>query len=50
MFRSWVRLLPYFLVVRKAKRDLERIRISPDFDWYSAEPFPGEVVSWKETK
>ena len=49
MFRWWVRLLPYQLVVFLGRRNLETVRIDDGME--GMELFPNHILAWrKDTK
>ncbi len=46
MMAKWTRWLPYAVVVWAIKRHCERVNLAPA-NYYAANPYPGEILSWK---
>lgn len=47
MLARWTRILPYFIVVRFAKKHCERVEAVPGY--ISVNPYRGEVLSWRRS-
>jgi hypothetical protein len=47
MYRWWIRYLPYALVLRMARRDLERFNQG---GFAMVQPFRGEIIAWLEPR
>lgn len=46
MLASWTVVLPHFVVVWLTKRYAERLDVVPGY--HSANPFRGEIFSWRK--